>query len=671
MPKARSAAEALAKQQQKWEKKKDKLEKKSESARATVRQSEKETKRMQKEAQYLDGKEDKVQKAINRQISRARWAIGVLLIVSYLVIVLYFMKAEESASEAPTSLLGSGTLTVALMVAFVALAFGTEGWKAKLMREAQQREAASLIKGTIEQKQAEKERDEQLKARRLQQAKEFKARMERRAKDEAAMMQKAMEIARGLRERRQAREAEERQAAAAAAAAAIAEDDTERDDHGWTARQRQLLRDAVAKYPETWSHSKKARWEVIASEVGGRDARGCEEAWARVEREKAAAAEAKAKNKDAKPDASKGARLEDDLDWMTGEGDWSASLDDGADDDDDDEDEDEDDERPRMAVEAEPEHKGTEIRLEGIKEMLACATVQVELLHLQLSCIGCRTAMRLFVSGADEDAADAKTWCEGCSGLVAVHLRPTLLHAANPRLCYVDCVRCTVTDVLPSVLMSVCESCGAENVHKQEFIRNRVNSGGCLKCHAKYAFGAEAIRIEQVTPCDQGHSGGSGGSRSRGAEDDAMDEIAEELRYLRKKAKSDPRQQMIQLGKPLPQLGACAHFKKSYKWYRFACCGRAFPCPECHVESGCPAAPLGAHATRMICGKCSMEQSYAPARPCEKCSFIMMARGSSHWDGGGGTRSLAAMSTKDAKKFKGGVRQVRCVRGVLLEARSL
>ena len=33
-------------------------------------------------------------------------------------------------------------------------------------------------------------------------------------------------------------------------------------------------------------------------------------------------------------------------------------------------------------------------------------------------------------------------------------------------------------------------------------------------------------------------------------------------RYLRKKAKSDPRQQ---LGSPLPQMGACRHFKKSYK----------------------------------------------------------------------------------------------------------
>mmetsp|Transcript_91844 Transcript_91844/g.295204 ORF Transcript_91844/g.295204 Transcript_91844/m.295204 type:complete len:367 (-) Transcript_91844:27-1127(-) len=326
---------------------------------------------------------------------------------------------------------------------------------------------------------------------------------------------------------------------------------------------------------------------------------------------------------------------------------------------DEDEEEDEEEEgRERMAVETEPEHKGTCISLDGIKSMQGCATVQVEVLHLQLTCADCSASSRLYLSGADADGADAKTWCEGCSGLIGVGLRPTLLHGASSKLCYLDCVRCSVTDVLPSVLMSVCEGCDAANVHKQEFIRNRLVSGACHACHAKYAFGADSIRIEQITPCEPGGVRGSGGgSKASGDSGDPMDEIAEELRWLRKKAKNDPRQQLIKLGSQLPQMGACQHFKKSYKWYRFACCGRAFPCPECHAESGCPAAALGAHASRMICGKCSMEQSYNPARPCEKCNFIMQAKGSSHWDGGDGTRNLASMSTKDAKKFKGGLQQ--------------
>jgi hypothetical protein len=35
----------------------------------------------------------------------------------------------------------------------------------------------------------------------------------------------------------------------------------------------------------------------------------------------------------------------------------------------------------------------------------------------------------------------------------------------------------------------------------------------------------------------------------------------------------------------LPDLGKCAHFKKSRRWLRWSCCGKAFPCPICHVSA--------------------------------------------------------------------------------------
>ena len=67
---------------------------------------------------------------------------------------------------------------------------------------------------------------------------------------------------------------------------------------------------------------------------------------------------------------------------------------------------------------------------------------------------------------------------------------------------------------------------------------------------------------------------------------------------------------MLQAGKPLPNKGACAHFKQSYRWLRFPCCGRAFPCASCHEASDCPAASMGVWASRMICGKCSRSAMY-------------------------------------------------------------
>merc|ERR1719356_1914947 len=151
---------------------------------------------------------------------------------------------------------------------------------------------------------------------------------------------------------------------------------------------------------------------------------------------------------------------------MGGDGDQETTTVGEDEDDDEDEDDEEEDgsQKKRMAVEVDPEHKGTEIRLEGIKTMQGCASGQVELLHLLLSCADCSTPTQLYLSGADEDAADARTWCEGCNGIISVRLRPTLLHEMSNRLCYVDCVRCVVTDVLPSVLMCVCYACDEANV---------------------------------------------------------------------------------------------------------------------------------------------------------------------------------------------------------------
>lgn len=544
-------------------------------------------------------------------------------------------------------------LSAVVLVALTTVVFAGSSWQAEVEARWQAEQSAKLIKDALEKQEAEKVKEKERAERRTLQQQQLKERLQRRAEEEKACLLQAKELARVLRQRRQEREAEE--------ARNPTPDSSERDAHGWTQKELEQLRESAAKYhPE-----KKKRWEIIAGEVGGHDAAACEATLLRLEQERAAALARKADKGDkaegrqdvkTKWSASAPQDVQDDFDWL---GDDDATTGTGAYDDSDDEDDDDEEEvvSDRMAIEVDPEHKGTEIRLEGIKAMQGCATVQVELLHLQLSCADCRTSARVYLSGADEESADAKLWCEGCSGMISARIRPTLLHSFSSKLCYVDCVRCNVTDVLPSVLTSVCEACDAYNVHKQEFQRNKVISGTCFSCHAKYGFGAEAIRIEQITPCDPGHKAREGQKRSKDGDDDPMEEIAEELRYLRKKAKSDPRQQLIVLGRPLPQNGACKHFKKSYKWYRFACCGRAFPCPQCHIESACPAAALGAQAARMICGKCSMEQSYSPSNPCEKCNFAMIAKGSSHWDAGCGTRNLATMSNHDAKKFKGGLKQ--------------
>ena len=84
----------------------------------------------------------------------------------------------------------------------------------------------------------------------------------------------------------------------------------------------------------------------------------------------------------------------------------------------------------------------------------------------------------------------------------------------------------------------------------------------------------------------------------------------------RKTKKTKRASEGIVRGKPLPEDGACKHYKKSMRWLRFPCCGRgtlfpsparpydsnlstAFPCDQCHDEQTDHKCDW---AKRMICG---------------------------------------------------------------------
>lgn len=96
-------------------------------------------------------------------------------------------------------------------------------------------------------------------------------------------------------------------------------------------------------------------------------------------------------------------------------------------------------------------------------------------------------------------------------------------------------------------------------------------------------------------------------------------------------------------GTPLPENGACKHYRKSFRWYRFPCCSKLFPCDECHNES---ADHELKRAGKMICGFCAEEQNIA--REC-KCQG-RTSKG--HWNAGKGTRNKELMSKKDKQKYK-------------------
>lgn len=111
----------------------------------------------------------------------------------------------------------------------------------------------------------------------------------------------------------------------------------------------------------------------------------------------------------------------------------------------------------------------------------------------------------------------------------------------------------------------------------------------------------------------------------------------------------------LHAGEPLADRGACPHYRRSYRWFRFSCCGRVYPCDRCH-DAAVNASDGDGHAqewaTRMICGWCSREQNYSP----EACAFcgrsVIGRKGRGFWEGGKGTRDRRLMSRKDKRKFR-------------------
>lgn len=118
----------------------------------------------------------------------------------------------------------------------------------------------------------------------------------------------------------------------------------------------------------------------------------------------------------------------------------------------------------------------------------------------------------------------------------------------------------------------------------------------------------------------------------------------------------DPHARLPIAGQPLPDNGACKHYLHSYRWLRFPCCGRRFPCDLCHeqnVDDGHEAK----WATRMVCGFCSIEQSVA--QRCSACGKKLTTtasrpegRNTRYWEGGKGQRDKKMLSKNDSHKFR-------------------
>lgn len=267
--------------------------------------------------------------------------------------------------------------------------------------------------------------------------------------------------------------------------------------------------------------------------------------------------------------------------------------------------------------------RGTEVKLLGLRLGENTATVVAPQITVCLQCNRCKVTADLTLTGRTPCTAQ----CEKCNASINAAFRPCMLHHYSDVLGYLDLHNASPTDlVLQECDLTVgCLSCSQE-VPAQNLSYGQTKEFNCEHCHSKLSILAESTRFQYIQP----RTNKTGPSASEGYH-----------KTIRNPA--------VQKGKPLPEKGACKHFKQSHRWLRFPCCGRAYPCDVCHDEDQDHPMEL---ANRMLCGYCAKEQPYSNGKPCIGCGS-MLTKGSytSHWEGGLGCRNKVKMSRNDRQKY--------------------
>ncbi|KAF0727137.1 hypothetical protein Ae201684P_019159 [Aphanomyces euteiches] len=381
---------------------------------------------------------------------------------------------------------------------------------------------------------------------------------------------------------------------------------TKQDPTVWTTAQQTQLDKALKQFPAK-SMDPKQRWQRIADCVEGKTMRDC------IARFKVLSEYVKAKATTqplspgpSPPNPSQGVHIQDESD------------------------EDEEDTSDgrivpanmRVKLDMEPDAKAIHVQLESLF-LHQIDTLQMHAWKCSFQCAQCPLGFDSVLTLAQPSV---RQWCRRCSVLQTVELRPVLMHAANEMSVNLSLINCTLVDLMPpSVFLAVCGVCSEEGlIGITPRIRSEV---ACRKCHTKMAVQCKSFTIvNQSSTHFVDHS--------------------------QPKLKKKPKEDAPVIGQPLPNQGRCSHYSKSLRWFRFQCCGKAFPCDICHSASSCPEADKGIYASRFICGLCSREHP-SQVKECPCGNVIGVSNTSAHWEGGKGCRDVVRMSTHDPRKHQG------------------
>ncbi|RMY81574.1 hypothetical protein D0861_08251 [Hortaea werneckii] len=263
-----------------------------------------------------------------------------------------------------------------------------------------------------------------------------------------------------------------------------------------------------------------------------------------------------------------------------------------------------------------PAEKGILLSFPNL-ELHGIELLEVSSLSITIKCERCKDTMdvhRLRNYSGTASAMRQET-CKKCAITMAVGFRSDMIHANSVRAGYLDLDGCTVVDMLPSNFLPTCAECSTP-FPAPGIVAVRGDSAMtiCRECHKKMTLRISELKFLLVS--------------------------ATAARASRALGRKKPKENLgIHAGSELPRKGRCSHYAKSFRWFRFSCCSKVFPCDRCHDQQSDH--PLE-HANRIIWPE-----------DCGICHALMVGKkGSGFWEGGKGTRDPKRMSKKDPRKYK-------------------
>ncbi|XP_038076727.1 uncharacterized protein LOC119744722 [Patiria miniata] len=274
------------------------------------------------------------------------------------------------------------------------------------------------------------------------------------------------------------------------------------------------------------------------------------------------------------------------------------------------------------------QRRGTEIKFSKIELSESISTLVAQTVGVVIQCSRCKNRCDVITPPKRVNMAR----CGKCQHQQLMTYRQSLIHHFTATLGFLDLEGCTTFDLILAECEFTlgCLNCSEETkVTGLQFGQSRTT--WCEKCHTKMTLLLETAKFHQL--------------QIQGMETHAGQKAhVIQVKQLRNQAHPD-----IHEGHPLPNNGACKHYKKSFRWFRFPCCGKCYPCDECHDESETDHEMK--YATRMICGFCCKEQQYSPDKPCISCQSMTTKGRTTHWEGGSGCRNKIKMSRNDKQKY--------------------